>query len=283
MARQQVEGGAQIIDVNLDEGMLDSKEAMVHFLNLVSSEPDIARVPVMIDSSKWEVIEAGLKCLQGKPVVNSISLKEGEEVFRTHARFARRYGAAVIVMAFDESGQADTPTSRRGLRQGLPILTQDLGFPPQDIIFDPNVLTVGTGIEEHNDYAVELLRGHAPDQGERCRCCKVSGGVSNVSFAFRGQQPGARGHALGFSLPRHPGRNGHGHRQRRAAGRVRRNPAGPAGAGRGRPAEQAAGRDGTPGQVRRVPQDRGEVQGSPRTRGALPRSRSVSAMPWSKA
>ncbi len=261
VARQQVEGGAQIIDVNLDEGMLDSKEAMVQFLNLVSSEPDIARVPIMIDSSKWEVIEAGLKCLQGKPVINSISLKEGEEVFRTHARLARRYGAAVIVMAFDESGQAVTTERRVEVcARAYTILTRDLGFPPQDIIFDPNVLTVGTGIEEHNDYAVSFFEATRRIK-ETLPLSKVSGGVSNVSFAFRGQQSGPRGHARGFSLSRHPGRDGHGHRQRRAAGRLRRNSAGPAGACRGRPPEPAARRHGAPGQVCRVPQVRGEVQG----------------------
>ncbi len=189
VARQQVEGGAQIIDVNMDEGMLDSKEAMVRFLNLVSSEPDIARVPVMIDSSKWEVIEAGLKCLQGKPVINSLSLKEGEEVFRGHARLARRYGAAVVVMAFDEAGQAATTDRRVEVcARAYTILTRDVGFPPQDIIFDPNVLTVGTGIEEHNDYAVSFFEATRRIK-QSLTLCKVSGGVSNVSFAFRGNNP----------------------------------------------------------------------------------------------
>jgi 5-methyltetrahydrofolate--homocysteine methyltransferase len=189
VARQQVEGGAQIIDVNLDEGMLDSKEAMTRFLNLVASEPDIARVPVMIDSSKWEVIEAGLKCMQGKPVINSISLKEGEEVFRCHGRLARRYGAAVIVMAFDETGQAVTTDRRVEVcTRAYRILTGEIGFPAQDIIFDPNVLTVGTGMEEHNDYAVSFFEATRRIK-ETLPRCKVSGGVSNVSFAFRGNNP----------------------------------------------------------------------------------------------
>jgi 5-methyltetrahydrofolate--homocysteine methyltransferase len=186
VAKQQVENGAQMIDVNLDEAMLDSEKAMTTFLNLVAAEPDIARVPVMIDSSKWSVIEAGLKCIQGKGVVNSISLKEGEEKFKAQARLIRRYGAAVVVMAFDERGQADsferkTEVCERSYR----ILTQDVGFPPQDIIFDPNVLTVATGIEEHSNYAVDFIRAtkwikdHLP-------LARVSGGLSNVSFSFRG-------------------------------------------------------------------------------------------------
>jgi 5-methyltetrahydrofolate--homocysteine methyltransferase len=186
VAKQQVENGAQMIDVNMDEAMLDSEKAMTTFLNLVAAEPDIARVPVMIDSSKWSVIEAGLKCVQGKGVVNSISLKEGEEKFRRQAKLIRRYGAAVVVMAFDERGQADgferkTEVCERSYR----ILTQEVGFPPQDIIFDPNVLTVATGIEEHNNYAVDFIRAtkwikdHLP-------LARVSGGLSNVSFSFRG-------------------------------------------------------------------------------------------------
>lgn len=186
VARQQVEGGAQIIDINMDEGMLDSEAAMTHFLNLVAAEPDIARVPVMIDSSKWSVIEAGLKCLQGKGIVNSISLKEGEEEFRQRARMLRRYGAAMIVMAFDEEGQAVTTDRRVAIcERAYRILTEEVGIPPEDIIFDPNVLTVGTGIEEHNHYAASffdatsLLKHAFP-------LSKVSGGVSNVSFAFRG-------------------------------------------------------------------------------------------------
>jgi 5-methyltetrahydrofolate--homocysteine methyltransferase len=186
IARQQVEGGAQILDVNMDEAMLDSERAMVAFLNLIASEPDIARIPVMIDSSKWSVIEAGLKCVQGRPAVNSLSLKEGEEAFKAHARLARRYGAAVVVMAFDEQGQAVTAERKTEICvRAYNILTREVGLADQDIIFDPNVLTVGTGIEEHNEYALAFFE--ATRRIKRLMpLCKVSGGVSNVSFAFRG-------------------------------------------------------------------------------------------------
>jgi 5-methyltetrahydrofolate--homocysteine methyltransferase len=188
VARQQVEGGAQIIDVNMDEGMLDSEKAMTTFLNLVASEPDIARVPVMIDSSKWSVIEAGLRCVQGKGIVNSLSLKEGEEAFKAHARLVRRYGAGVVVMAFDEEGQATTVDRKLAIcARAYRILTEEIGFPPPDIIFDPNILTVATGIEEHDDYAVAYL-----EATRRIKAtlpgCKVSGGVSNISFSFRGNK-----------------------------------------------------------------------------------------------
>jgi 5-methyltetrahydrofolate--homocysteine methyltransferase len=186
IARQQVENGAQLIDVNMDEGMLDSEAAMAHFLHLVASEPDIARVPVMVDSSKWSVIEAGLKCLQGKGVVNSISLKEGEAKFLEHARLIRRYGAAVVVMAFDERGQADTLERKTEIcARAYKLLTGVVGFPPQDIIFDPNILTVGTGIEEHNQYAVNFIEATRWIKQNLPRA-KVSGGVSNISFSFRG-------------------------------------------------------------------------------------------------
>ena len=186
VARNQVEGGAQIIDVNMDEGMLDSEPAMTRFLNLIAAEPDIARVPAMVDSSRWSVLERGLKCIQGKGIVNSISLKEGEEVFKERARMIRRYGAAVVVMAFDEKGQADTTERRVQIcTRAYRILTEEVGFPPQDIIFDPNVLTVATGIEEHSNYAVSFI--------DSCRqikatlpLAKVSGGISNISFSFRG-------------------------------------------------------------------------------------------------
>jgi 5-methyltetrahydrofolate--homocysteine methyltransferase len=189
VARQQVENGAQIIDINMDEGMLDSEAAMVKFLNLIGSEPDISRVPVMIDSSKWSVIEAGLKCSQGKGIVNSISLKEGEEKFKEQARKVRSYGAAVIVMAFDEEGQADNYERRIQICQrAYDILTKDVGFPPQDIIFDPNILTVATGIEEHNNYAVDFIKATKWIK-ENLPFAKVSGGVSNVSFSFRGNEP----------------------------------------------------------------------------------------------
>ncbi|MBM4297661.1 MAG: methionine synthase, partial [Deltaproteobacteria bacterium] len=189
VARQQVDGGAQIIDVNMDEGMLDSKGAMEKFLRLIAGESDIARVPVMIDSSKWEVIEAGLRCIQGKGVVNSISLKEGEEKFIAQAKLIRRYGAAVIVMAFDERGQADTYERKIEVcARSYKILTEKVGFPPQDIIFDPNILTVGTGIEEHNSYAVNFIEATRWIK-ENLPRAKVSGGVSNISFSFRGNNP----------------------------------------------------------------------------------------------
>ncbi|HZQ61875.1 MAG TPA: dihydropteroate synthase, partial [Casimicrobiaceae bacterium] len=189
VARQQVQNGAQIIDVNMDEAMLDSKAAMVRFLTLIASEPDIARVPIMIDSSKWEAIEAGLKCVQGKPIVNSISLKEGEAEFVRQAKLVKRYGAAVVVMAFDEKGQADTLERKTGIcRRCYDILTQKVDFPPEDIIFDPNVFAIATGIEEHNNYAVDFI---AATRWIRTRLphAKVSGGISNVSFSFRGNDP----------------------------------------------------------------------------------------------
>src|SRR5438552_8184433 len=186
IARQQVENGAQVIDVCMDEGMIDGVAAMTRFTNLIASEPDISRVPVMVDSSKWEVIEAGLKCLQGKGIVNSISLKEGEEKFLRHAKLVRRYGAAVVVMAFDERGQADTFERRIAVAQrAYDQLTQKVGFPPQDIIFDPNVLTVGTGMEEHANYAVDFIRATKWIK-ENLPLAKVSGGISNISFSFRG-------------------------------------------------------------------------------------------------
>ncbi|CAB3662515.1 Methionine synthase [Paraburkholderia rhynchosiae] len=189
VARQQVENGAQVIDVNMDEAMLDSKAAMVRFMNLIASEPDIARVPIMIDSSKWEVIEAGLKCVQGKAIVNSISLKEGEEAFRHHANLIRRYGAAAVVMAFDEQGQADTFERKTQIcKRSYDFLVNEVGFPPEDIIFDPNIFAIATGIEEHNNYAVDFINATRWIK-ENLPYAKVSGGVSNVSFSFRGNDP----------------------------------------------------------------------------------------------
>jgi len=186
VARQQVDGGANLLDVNMDEGMLDGRAAMTRFLNLLSAEPDIAKLPVMLDSSKWDVIEAGLKCLQGKSVVNSISLKEGEEPFRRHARLVRRYGAAVIVMAFDEEGQATTVERKVAIAgRAYRILTEEIGFPPEDIVFDPNILTVATGIEEHDAYALNFLEATRRIKATLPHV-KVSGGVSNISFSFRG-------------------------------------------------------------------------------------------------
>lgn len=189
VARQQVEAGAQVIDVNMDEGLLDSVAAMRTFLNLVAAEPDIARVPVMVDSSKWEVIEAGLQCVQGKAIVNSISLKEGEAKFIEQAKACLRYGAAVVVMAFDEVGQADTADRKVEIcKRAYRILTEQVGFPPEDIIFDPNIFAVATGIEEHDNYAVDFIEATRRIKAE-CPHARVSGGVSNVSFSFRGNEP----------------------------------------------------------------------------------------------
>ena len=189
IARQQVENGAQIIDINMDEGMLDSQEAMTTFLNLIAAEPDISRVPVMIDSSKWTILEAGLKRIQGKPVVNSISMKEGEAEFIRQARLVQRYGAAAIVMAFDEQGQADTEERKFAICQrAYRILTEQVGFPPQDVIFDPNIFAVATGIEEHNGYAVDFIAAMRRIKTE-LPYALISGGVSNVSFSFRGNNP----------------------------------------------------------------------------------------------
>ncbi|MDO9418239.1 methionine synthase, partial [Pararhizobium sp.] len=189
VARDQVVNGAQIIDVNMDEGLIDSKQAMVEFLNLIAAEPDIALVPVMIDSSKWEVIEAGLKCVQGKPLVNSISMKEGEAAFLHHARLCRAYGAAVVVMAFDEQGQADTQARKVAIcTRAYQLLTQQAGFPPEDIIFDPNIFAVATGIEEHNNYGVDFIEA-TREIIATLPHVHISGGVSNLSFSFRGNEP----------------------------------------------------------------------------------------------
>ncbi|TLX21344.1 methionine synthase [Thermomonas fusca] len=189
VARQQVENGAQVIDVNMDEGLLDSEKAMVEYLNLIAAEPDIAKVPVMVDSSKWSVIEAGLKCLQGKGIVNSISMKEGEDEFLRQARLVRRYGAAVVVMAFDEVGQADTARRKVEISaRAYKLLTEQIGFPPEDIIFDPNCFAIATGIEEHNNYAVDFIEA-ARELRRLFPYSHISGGVSNVSFSFRGNEP----------------------------------------------------------------------------------------------
>ncbi|MCL1633756.1 methionine synthase [Luteimonas sp. SX5] len=188
VARQQVANGAQILDVNMDEGLIDSEKAMARYLTLIASEPDIARIPVMVDSSKWSVIEAGLKCLQGKGVVNSISLKEGEEAFIEHARKVLRYGAATVVMAFDEQGQADTCERKVEIcTRAYKILTEQVGFPPEDIIFDPNIFAVATGMEEHNNYAVDFIEATRIIR-QTLPHCHISGGVSNVSFSFRGNE-----------------------------------------------------------------------------------------------
>ncbi|MDG1858138.1 MAG: dihydropteroate synthase, partial [Emcibacteraceae bacterium] len=189
VARQQVEAGAQIIDINMDEAMLDSEVAMVKFMNLIASEPDISRVPIMVDSSKWSVIEAGLKCVQGKAVVNSISMKEGEENFINQAKLIKRYGAAAVVMAFDEKGQADTLDRKYEIcEKSYHILVDKVGFSPEDIIFDPNIFAVATGIEEHNNYGVDFIEATRKIT-DNLPHCHVSGGVSNVSFSFRGNNP----------------------------------------------------------------------------------------------
>ena len=189
VARQQVEAGAQVLDVNMDEGLLDSAKAMTTFLNLIAAEPDIARAPIMIDSSKWEVIEAGLKCVQGKAIVNSISMKEGEAKFLDQARQCLRYGAAVVVMAFDEQGQADTRERKVAIcERAYRLLTEQIGFPPEDIIFDPNIFAVATGLEEHNNYAVDFIEATRAIK-QQLPHARVSGGVSNISFGFRGNEP----------------------------------------------------------------------------------------------
>lgn len=189
VARQQVENGAQIIDINMDEGLIDSEAAMTRFVNLISSEPDIARVPIMVDSSKWSVIEAGLRCMQGKGIVNSISMKEGEAAFLEHARKVRKYGAAVVVMAFDEAGQADTKARKIEIcSRAYELLVNEVNFPPEDIIFDPNIFAIATGIEEHNNYAVDFIEA-TRELKKRFPSTHISGGVSNVSFSFRGNNP----------------------------------------------------------------------------------------------
>src|SRR6185369_13647012 len=188
VARQQVENGAQIIDVNMDEGLLDGEAAMAQFLKLITAEPDISRIPVMIDSSKWSIIEAGLKCVSGKPIVNSISMKEGEAAFLDHARKCMAYGAAAVVMAFDEVGQADTRDRKIEICERAYKLLTGIGFPPEDIIFDPNVFAVATGIEEHNNYAVDFIEA-VREIKARCPHVHISGGLSNFSFSFRGNEP----------------------------------------------------------------------------------------------
>ena len=189
ICRTQVEDGAQIVDINMDEGMLDGKAAMIRFMNLIGSEPDISRVPLMVDSSKWDIIEAGLKCTQGKPIVNSISLKEGKENFIKYAHLCKRYGAAIIVMAFDEVGQADTQERKIEIcTDAYNILVDEVGFPPEDIIFDPNIFAVATGIEEHNNYGVDFIEA-TREITKNLAYAKISGGVSNVSFSFRGNNP----------------------------------------------------------------------------------------------
>src|SRR3954463_15866886 len=188
VARQQVENGAQVVDVNMDEGLLDAEYAMTTFLKLIAAEPDIARVPVMVDSSKWSVIEAGLKCVSGKPIVNSISMKEGEAQFLAQAKKVMQYGAAVVVMAFDEVGQADTKARKVEICERAYKLLMGIGFPPEDIIFDPNIFAIATGIEEHRRYALDFIEA-CREIKARCPHVHLSGGLSNLSFSFRGNEP----------------------------------------------------------------------------------------------
>src|SRR5690348_1249546 len=189
VARQQVENGAQILDVNMDDALLDGVQAMTTFLNLLQSEPDIAKIPIMIDSSKFEIIEAGLKCVQGKCIVNSISMKEGIEKFIREANICKLFGASVVVMAFDEKGQADTLQRRVEIcERAYKILTEEVGYDPQDIIFDPNIFAVATGIEEHNNYALDFIEATRIIK-QKMPLTKISGGVSNISFSFRGNEP----------------------------------------------------------------------------------------------
>ena len=218
VARQQVEAGAQIIDINMDEGLLNSEKAMAMFLNMIASEPDISRVPVMIDSSsKWSVIEAGLKCVQGKAIVNSISMKEGEAQFLEQARKVLRYGAAVVVMAFDEQGQADTIERKVSIcERAYKLLTEKVGFPPEDIIFDPNIFAVATGIEEHNGYGIAFIEATRQIKAENAARPYLGRRLEPVVLVPR-QRAGARIHARRVPVSRHPGRHEHGHRQRRPA------------------------------------------------------------------
>ena len=284
IARDQVENGAQIIDVNMDEGLLDSAEAMKTFLNLIAAEPDIARVPVMVDSSKFSVIETGLKCIQGKPVVNSISLKEGEAEFIKHAGIVRRYGAAVVVMAFDEQGQADTLERKTSIcKRAYDILVNKVGFPPQDIIFDPNIFAVATGIEEHNGYGVAFIEGARQIRESLPHVPRLRRRVEPVVRLPR-QRARARGDALGVPLPRHQGRHGHGHRQRRPDGGVRRSRAGTARGLRGRGAQPPAGRGRAAADHRaEIPRRAARSGTRPISPGANGRWRSGCRMRWSTA
>ena len=226
VARQQVESGAQIIDINMDEGLLDAELAMDTFLKLIAAEPDIARVPIMIDSSKWSVIEAGLKCVAGKPIVNSISMKEGIEPFIAQARKVRRYGAAVVVMAFDEKGQADTKERKVEIcARAYDILVDQVGFPAEDIIFDPNVFAVATGIEEHNNYGVDFIEA-TREIKQRCPARQDLRRRLQPLLLLPRQRAGARGDALGVPLLCHSGGHGHGHRQCGPARGLRPDPPG---------------------------------------------------------
>ena len=284
VARQQVEAGAQVIDINMDEGMIDGVEAMDRFVKLVAGEPDICRVPLMVDSSKCEVIEAGLKCVQGKPIVNSISMKEGEDKFREQARLCRKYGAAVVVMAFDEDGQADNLERRKAIcKRAYDILVDEVGFPAEDIIFDPNIFAVATGIEEHANYGVDFIEATRWIKENLPRRAGLRRRLQRVLLVPR-QQPGPRGDPRGVPLPRDPGRHGHGHRQRRRPGRLRRDRPRAARADRGRRA-QPARRTPPSGCSRSRPTSPATAAARrPRPRsGARCRWRSGSRTRWSRA
>ncbi len=283
VALDQVRGGANLLDVNMDEGMLDSEAAMTRFLNLIASEPEVSRIPIMIDSSKWSVIEAGLRCVQGKAVVNSISLKEGEADFLAKAKIVRRFGAGVVVMAFDEQGQADTTERKVAIcERAYKLLVEQAGFPPEDIIFDPNILAIATGIEEHADYAKNFIEATTLIRRALPRRAHLGRRLEPLLLVPR-QRPRARGDPFGLPLPRDPSRHGHGHRQRGPARALRGHPEGSARAGRGHPLQSPPRRDRADGRVRRAREGRGEgARRRPRlARGA--RSRSGSRTPSSTA
>ena len=251
VALDQVQSGANLLDVNMDADLLDSEQAMTTFLNLIATEPEIARVPIMVDSSRWSVLEAGLKCIQGKGVVNSISLKEGEADFLEKARRIKRYGAAVVVMAFDETGQAGTVERKFEIcERAYRLLVEEAGYEPADIIFDPNILAIATGMEEHAEFAKAFIEA-TREIKRRCPGSHVSGGVSNLSFSFRGNEPVRQRDPLRVPVPRDRGRPRHGDRERRPADGVRRHPAGPARARRGHHLQPPARRDRAHGRVRR--------------------------------
>ena len=278
VAREQVEAGANVIDINMDEGMLDGEAAMTRFLNLVAAEPEVARVPIMVDSSKWSVIEAGLKCVQGKGIVNSISLKEGEEAFLRQARLVRRYGAAAVVMAFDEQGQAVTVEDKvRICRRAYRLLTEQVGMAPTDVIFDPNILTVATGMEEHNRYAINFIEATRLIKQE-CPGAKISGGVSNISFSFRGNDVVREAMHSAFLYHAIRAGTGHGNRQRRATRRLRADSQAAARTGRGRALRSPARCDRAVDRIRRVGQTAGR-QGARGGVGLAGRKRRRAAEP----
>ena len=257
IAMDQVRGGANLLDVNMDADLLDAEKAMTTFLNLIATEPEIARVPIMVDSSRWSAIEAGLKCIQGKGVVNSISLKEGEEDFLEKARRVQRYGAAVVVMAFDEKGQADTLERKVEISErAYKLLIDKAGFAPEDCIFDPNILPIATGIEEHDEFAKAFIES-VGEIKRRCPGARVCGGVSNLSFSFRGNDVVREAIHSVFLFHASPGGPRHGDRERRAAARVQRHPARSARARRGHHLQPPPGRDRAHGRVRRGREGRG--------------------------